>query len=90
MSKELEALENIGFEPLYQNEDSSYWRVRDENKEEFETIEKALKVLEIIKTRGISLVIPNNEFSNEHIDIQVFTKTLTKEELEMIKEVIGL
>ena len=39
----LEALENIGFEPLCQNEDGSYWRVRDENKEDFETIEKDLK-----------------------------------------------
>ena len=44
MNKEgLEALENIGFEPLYQNEDGSYWRVRDENKEDFEIIEKELK-----------------------------------------------
>lgn len=90
MSKGLEALENIGFEPLYQNEDGSYWRVRDEDKEDFETIEKELKVLEIIRTRGINLIVPSNVFSNEHIDIQVFTRSLSKEELELVKEVIGL
>lgn len=49
ISKGLEALENIGFEPLYQNEDGSYWRVRDENKEDFETIKKELEALQIIK-----------------------------------------
>lgn len=46
MSKGLEALENIGFGPLCQNEDGSYWRIRDEYKEDFNIIEKELKELE--------------------------------------------
>lgn len=57
---------------------------------ELEIVEKALKVLEIIRTRGINLIVPSNVFSNEHIDIQVFTRSLSKEELELVKEVIGL
>lgn len=86
MSKELDALEN-----LYIAGDLRFDYVTSKkHKEDYNVVEKALKVIELLKTRGISLVIPNNEFSNEHIDIQVFTKTLTKEELEMIKEVIGL
>ena len=51
---------------------------------------KNLIALEIIKKKGIKLIIPNNDFSNEHIDIQIFTNTLSKDELELIKKELKL
>ena len=55
-----------------------------------EVIEKYIEVIELIESKGIKLIIPENEFSNEHIDIQVFTRHLRKEEFELIKEVLDL
>lgn len=48
------------------------------------------EVLDIIKTKGISFVVPNNELSSEHITIEIYTQTLTSEELSLLKEVLGL
>lgn len=78
MSKGLDALERI-IETFY-----------DKESEDIETVRKNLIALEIIKKKGIKLIIPNNDFSNEHIDIQIFTNTLSKDELELIKKELKL
>ena len=48
------------------------------------------KVIDIIKQKGIAFLVPNSDYSNEHIHIDIYTNTLSKEELKMIKEVLGL
>ena len=62
----------------------------DKESEDIKTVRKNLRVLEIIKKKGIKLIIPNNDLSNEHIDIQIFTNTLSKDELELIKKELKL
>ena len=52
--------------------------------------EKALQVIDLINQRGIKLIIPEGTFSKEHIDIQLFTNHLSKDEFELIKEVLDL
>lgn len=75
MSKGLEALERVkeGFELL---------------PSELETIEKELETLETIKKQGIILVIPDNDFTSEHIDIQIYKKHFSKEKWEALKEAL--
>ena len=82
MSKGLEALKEIDIWTNISN--------TKRFKEQYKTIEKELKVLELIKKQGIKLIIPNNDLSNEHIDIQIFTNTLSKDELELIKKELEL
>lgn len=80
MSKELDAWDRLG----------QWYTDNEQHCEDIDTIEKALKVLEIINNRGIKLIIPEGTFSKEHIDIQLFTNTLSKDEFELIKEVLDL
>ena len=89
MIKSLDALEHLVDGNL--NEVNYYRRFANgsiEIMKDKEIIEKELKVIELLKTRGIGLIIPNNDLSEEHIDIQVFTKSLSAEELELIKEIL--
>lgn len=51
---------------------------------------KLKKVIDLINQRGIKLIIPESTFSKEHIDIQLFTNCLSKDEFELIKEVLDL
>ncbi len=85
MNKELDALKT-----LVSHRKCGGIEFQWEREECRKTIEKALKALEVIKAKGISFVIPNNELSNEHITIEIYTKTLTSEELSLLKEVLGL
>ena len=52
--------------------------------------DKEHQVIEIIRKRGINLIIPENDYSGAHIDMYVYLKTLKPEELELFKEVLGL
>ena len=59
----------------------------------FQTIECELKqaeLIKIIKQKGIALIIPDNDFSNEHITIEIYTKHLTKEQLDLFKGELNL
>ena len=47
------------------------------------------KVLDIIKHRGIALVIPENDYSNEHITIEIYKKHVSNKEWEMLKKELG-
>ena len=91
MSKGLEALENIGFEPLYQNEDGSYWRVRDENKEDFDIIEKELKAFEVVRNRIIDihdfLAFDTYSSFNQRRTLRGLTP-IPKEEYDLLKEIL--
>ena len=49
-----------------------------------------LKALEIINKLGIKLVIPDNDYSKEHIIIEIYRQHFTKEEWEMIKKELDL
>lgn len=91
MSKELEALERLINEVEKDSRTVSFlfhdivsWE------EDKELVKKALIVLEILNKRGIKLIIPEGTFSKEHIDIQLFTNCLSKDEFELIKEVLDL
>ena len=53
-------------------------------------LEKALETFVIIKQKGIAFLVPNSDYSNEHIHIDIYTNTLSEEELKMIKKVLGL
>ena len=89
MNEGLEALENIGFEPLCQNEDGSYWRVRDEYKEDFETIEKELKALEVIKEKKVQVRwLLKDDFLEEYNDDVEKKYRLTLSEFTLLKEVL--
>lgn len=59
-------------------------------KDDYDLVEKELKALESIKQKGIAFLVPNSDYANEHIHIDIYTNTLSKEELKMIKEVLGL
>ena len=89
MSKGLEALENIGFEPLYQNEDGSFQRVRDENKEDFEIIEKELKALDIINKKDVQIWWLKDSDSCAHYNRAVGTnQRLKRTEYDLVKGVL--
>lgn len=53
-------------------------------------LKKESDVVQTLRNKGIKLIVPNNDFSNEHVVIEVYTNTLTKEELAAIKEVLDL
>ena len=53
-------------------------------------VEKELKSLDIIKEKGIAFLVPESDYNNERIHIELYTNTLTKEQLALIKEVLGL
>ena len=53
-------------------------------------LKKESDVVQILRNKGVKLIVPNNDFSNEHVVIEVYTKHLTKEELAAIKEVLDL
>ena len=61
-------------------------------KEPFMVFEKEdeQKVIEIIMQKGIVFLVPNSDYANEHIHIDIYTNTLSEEELEMVKEALGL
>ena len=46
------------------------------------------RVLEIIKSRGIILRIPENEYSKEHFDIHIYTNTMSFEEICKFEEIM--
>lgn len=85
MSKGLKALEKI----------HDHWNCCSPknngcDEKDFDIIDIELKVLEIIKQKGIAFLVPNNEYSNERIHIELYTNTLSEKELKMIKEILGL
>ena len=49
---------------------------------------KAVKVLELIKNKGIMLRIPENEYSKEHFDIHIYTNTMDFEEMSLFEEIM--
>lgn len=51
---------------------------------------KEQRVIEIINKKGIKLLMPESDYSCEHITIEIYTKTLSKSELELVKEVLDL
>ena len=81
MNKGLEALEKVR---------KARYMFAVDNQQACDVIEKELKALEIIRQKGIAFLVPNSDYSNEHIHIDIYTNTLSKEELEMVKEVLGL
>ncbi len=46
------------------------------------------RAFEIIKSRGIILRIPENEYSKEHFDIHIYTNTLSFEEICKFEEIM--
>lgn len=46
------------------------------------------RVLEIIKSRGIILRIPENDYSKEHFDIHIYTNTMSFEEICKFEEIM--
>ncbi len=48
------------------------------------------EVLDIIKNKSISFVIPNNDYSSEHITIELYHKTMNEEEWNKLKKELGL
>ena len=81
MTKGLEALNEIKNNVV---SISPVWQKR------IDAIEKELRVVEILKSRGIALIIPDNDFSKEHFAIEVYTNTLSKEEIALLKETVNL
>ena len=45
---------------------------------------------DIIKSRGIALVIPENDYSHEHITIEIYKRHVSKEEWEMLKKKLNI
>ena len=43
------------------------------------------RVIEIINKKGIKLLMPESDYSCEHITIEIYTKTLSKSELDLLK-----
>ena len=82
MNKGLEALMRI-------NEKVDVPRNYDFEKD-YDLIAKELKGLEIIKQKGIAFLVPNSDYSNEHIHIELYANTLSEEELKMVKEILDL
>lgn len=83
MSKELEALKRL------EQETCPATYMPDFNKLEcIDIVRKALKVLDLIKKKGIIMTMPESDYSNERIVAEIYINTLKKEELEMIKEVL--
>lgn len=58
------------------------------DEKDFDIIDIELKAFEIIKQKGITFLVPNSDYSNEHIHIELYTNTLNEEELKMVKEVL--
>lgn len=54
----------------------------------FNIIEKELKLLQLIKSRGIILRIPENDYSEEHFDIHIYTNTMSFEEICEFEEIM--
>lgn len=80
MSKGLEALEVIGFCPI-DYDGKEYTRIRDEYAEEFEDVEKELKVLKIIKNKiGIHW--------KKILLLGLKNKLITQEEFDLLNEVL--
>ncbi len=49
---------------------------------------KANKILEIIKKKGIVLKMPETNYTNERIVIELYIKTLDEEEQKLLEEVL--
>lgn len=84
MSKGLEALER-----LYSSVDTflDYYTFHEALYDK-QIIEKELKLLQLIKSRGIILRIPENEYSKEHFDIHIYTNTMSFEEMCEFEEIM--
>ena len=83
MSKGLDALENIKLKDFIFNDDSCL--------KDIKTIEKELKALEVIKEKGIILQFIKETYTVEQYNAGVFgtlVKPLTKEEYDLLKEVL--
>ncbi len=88
MSKELEALESIRreagipyFSTLY---DSDMWR------EDFKTVETALKALEIIKTKNVNVYWLKTSANLSRYNLAVGTyQELTTQGYKLLREVLG-
>ena len=87
MSKGLEALKNIrreaGFPYFSTFYDSDMW------KEDFATVEKELKALEIIKSKGIDIDLLKYHKDLEHYNFSLRGRFehLTQEEFDLLREV---
>lgn len=91
MSKELEALNNLlHFVALNYKKMSVADREYNDMKaeENLKIVVKGLKALEIIEEKGIAFLVPESDYSNEHIHIDIYTNTLSEEELKTAKEVM--
>lgn len=100
MSKTLEALKamcetchrNIQAQPskgMLPHKECPWRHISNDYCEEYEVVRKNLMLLELLKKQGIALVIPNNDFSKEHLTIEVYSNTLTKKEWEALKELFN-
>lgn len=58
--------------------------------QDYQVVEKELKALEIIEQKGIAFLVPESDYNNERIHIELYTNTLSEEQLTLIKEVLGL
>ena len=45
---------------------------------------------EIINKKGIVFIVPNNDYSSEHITIELYRKTMNEEEWNKLKKELGL
>lgn len=82
IAKELKRLEELekAFDALSKDDEKAKKLLSKE-------IEKN-RLLEIIKSRGIILRIPENEYSKEHFDIHIYTNTLSFEEMCKFEEIM--
>lgn len=103
IEKELKRLEELDNGPYVSIHINRYMELCDKEKA-FDALskddEKAKKllskeieknrVLEIINKLGIKLVIPDNDYSKEHITIEIYRQHFTKEQWEMLKKELDL
>lgn len=53
-------------------------------------IEKELKAIDSVRTKGVVLVVPESEYlNNEHISIQIYKKHFTNEQWQELLEVLN-
>lgn len=53
-------------------------------------LKKAEESIKTLQKKSIALVIPENDYSHEHINIVVYKRHLTSDEWAAIKEIFGL
>ena len=58
--------------------------------EELSIIERDLQALNLIKKLGVSFVMPDSDFSTEHIRININTLLLKKEQFDLLVKVLDL